>query len=388
MRVAVAAACVGAIAAAGVSAADQAEAFQGTIPVDSIANNAPEDAEGPLRGSYLYTGSLSGGDTEDWLQFWRVPRWGAPMVFFSTCGTRAELYSTITDSLRPSGLVTHVDVGPAGARFSDHAADTVVRRNLVRIVRTDGGTEPCDWHMDSRGRYAAPPPPSTAKLRVQRKNGRAVAITLRAHLQPRRSARRPALIEISGAMRRTIRTQVPQVGIIVRRIALPAGRKGTVRVQISVPATELKAAVPLTSARVKISTPRPVVRRPAPKPRRPVVRRPKGPVTKVADSAFNVGIGARVRPGAIQAGESRCSFWLSNIRWSTWTSTSARGRALINQPQNGDTCPEMRKNRSITPATIRLTKPIYCDGVRLFSRLTWTMNGRSRSLDGGCPWRD
>lgn len=248
--------------------------------------NGPAAAFGPLREQTLYTGVLHGADSEDWLQYWHVPRWDAPMEFRSACATRVELHSTANDTLIPAALLAQFALGPAGVRNRYSTVDRVVRRMLVRVVRTDGGIEACDWHVDAQVGYAASPPTPKLTLQVERKAGRAVAVTVRARIQSRGGASRPALIEVSGAVRRAIRVSVPQSGVITRRIELPAGRKGALRFQVSAEATVRRPAISAVNATVKVLTPRPVarrpvVRRPSPPPRRPVVKRPRTPAMAV-----------------------------------------------------------------------------------------------------------
>lgn len=371
-------------------------AFLETKTVESPAINTPTEAFGPLRGQSWYTGALDGADREDWLQFWHVPRWNGSMSFWSSCPLRAELFSAADDALAPLDLVAQVDVTPARNVLSYRTSESVVRRMLVRLMRSGNDSDRCEWNLDTQGSgaYALQLRAPTVKLRAERKNGRTVAVVVTVQMQPRSAGLRPFVISITGAAQRTLRGTIPKSGTLTRRIPLPAGKKGALRVQVSAPATIRRAPIPTATSSLQIATrpataPKPIVKRPRPKPARPIVRKPQGPFTKVPAGAFSVGIGLMVRPSLINMGESRCSFWFSDITWKSWGSTAARGSGKINQPYSDNKwadCVEMRHGRKIRSTSIRLSKPIWCGDQRMFTRVRYVSSrGRLVAFDAlGC----
>ena len=292
-------ACVGWAVTPAVLLSGQASAHRAVIPVESSSHNAPADALGPLRDQTLYVGALQGSDTEDWFQYWHVPRWDGQMALRSTCATRVELYSTAGDTLEHDELLAHFELGPAGAEHRYRTPEPVVRRMLVRLVRADGDRGWCDWHVDARSGFAPGPRTPTVTASVERKAGRAVALRIRARMQAPGAGQRPAFIQISGSMRRALPALVPASGVISRRIPLAAGVRGTVRVEVSAAATARLPPIPATGASVKVTTPppavrAPVVRPPAPAPpRRPVVKKPRTPAAAVHRFLANPPSGMR-----------------------------------------------------------------------------------------------
>ena len=363
-------------------------------PIGSNAT-APGEAFGPLLSQRLYAGEFAGPITEHWVYFWQTGAASGPIFHFrSTCEASVEFHSTLDDRLAPASLLSETTIGPVFTRI-DRAPDTpVARRVLIRIVRSDQRTEACQWQVDPLllgKRAIVTQEPTVQILRVERRpTGQPVALTVRVRVLPWAVdvAVRPYVIRITGAITREVRGNVSTSGILTHRIPLSAGTHGRVRVQIELPATPRHTWAISPARVVAFTRPNP---RPATQPRsRPAVSPvPRGPLTRVTASTFALLLGRpQVRPRAIFLADSACSNFFTGIRWISWGSLVADGRAMLHRPQPvpGSSCSEAWDNREIVPARVRLTNPRACRGVRLFTRITWSHGGRSHRFDvAGCP---
>ncbi len=377
--------CAGALA---VTAQAVDHAAGAVVSVDSAANGSAEDAVGPLARGDVYVGAWVGADTEDWLHYWHHPAWHGPISYSSQCPARVELHSSVGDALTPGELLSQFEIGPEKMTQGYATSEPVMRRMLVRLVRTDAGPSQCLWTAEPESRtngFGVNPPTPRLTLSVEKRGGRAVAVVVRARIQG--GTQRSAQLHISGIVQRTIDVAlIPRSGTITRRIDLPAGRRGSVRVRVSVPAIAQKPAMPEVSRSVTVST-TPSVRRPKPAVRRPkpVTRAPRGPLTRVPWSIFYFRERPAVRPRAIDLAQSFCTGFFRNIRWTSWGSATATGSGIRYEPRYADWSTGCGDTKSFR-TTIRLLKPKRCAGVRIFTRVKWKGDGRWHHLDTmDCP---
>lgn len=311
-------ACAATLGVVGAGSAQHAGAATVTVPSADIEE--PDQAHGPLVARTRYVGVLSGEDEADWLHYWHLPgRRG--MAFESSCPTRVEIWSSFDDALIENTLLDAVDV-PGGPRQVYHQLKTrqaTVRLNLIRIARTDTASEPCDWRVEATGPFASAPSRPTVSLAIQKRGGRAVAVRVRARFQPSGHVRR-GFLDISGVVSRTVRVQVPRSGVVSHRIALPAGKRGAVRVEAWAAASASAAHTDAVVRAVRVSTVAPAPRRRVVKPKRP---------RQAAVHRFLANPPAMMR-GVLRFGKYERGYSLGPTRAlrNGWTQICSRGRVL------------------------------------------------------------